>query len=54
MMRCPRDGRYMQRLTPTGKWWICATLGCKELRSSDPGTNFGLMLLGFTSKAAVR
>lgn len=50
-MRCPVHGTFMRRLGPNG-WHYCTRAGCREIRHADPGINFGLMLLGFTSKAA--
>jgi hypothetical protein len=51
-MRCPMHGTFMRRMGPASNWWWCLYKGCHEMRHADPGINFGLMLLGFTSKAA--
>lgn len=41
-MRCLIDGRFMHRLTSTGRWWTCT---CGELRCSDPAVEFGWQIM---------
>lgn len=50
-MRCPVHGTFMRRLTSDSDYYWCLYRGCREIRSANPEVNFGLMLLGFTSKA---
>jgi hypothetical protein len=50
-LHCPVHGTYMSRLTPTSHYYWCRRDGCREIRDDRPEHNFGLMLLGFTSKA---
>lgn len=51
-MRCPVHGTFMRRLGPDSHHFWCLYKGCREIRDDRPEHNFGLMLLGFTSKAA--